>query len=306
MSRKRQLKKRRKRRAQWVEKLEELYLQQADVAFLEAARLHHRELDASPAGELYGEVVDRALAGALTGGDPARVAELLALVRRDASPRPLVLLAEAVDLLATGRRKPAAAKLAALGEADLGAVQHLPAKLRVLARPGEAPAAEPDRRDAATWRGIEELARLTRTLEAHAVAGEVHPGGGQKKRRLPRSLELEGPAARAAWDFYRALAAVAARGFRPGARTLTALARATAALHREAPAGGRLERLLRETDRRRQALTTLHGIEQTVRRSRHPRVEEQVLEKLSVARGFSPGSSATIRRRSCAPSGTPS
>ncbi len=291
MSRKRRLKKQRKRRAQWVGQLEDLYLRQADQAFLEAARPHLGELDATPVAELYGEVVDRALAGALTGGDPARIAELLALARRDAGSRPLVLLAEAVDLLATGRREAAAAKLAALreaGEAELGAAGHLPARLRALARPESAPAAEPERPDDASRRGIGELARLSGTLEAHAAAGKGHPEGGPTKRRLPRSLELEDPAARATWDYYRALTAVAARGFRPGAGTLAALARATAALRREAPAGGPLERLLRETDRRLRALTAVFELEQAVRRSRRPHLEELVLEKLNAA-GLSPG-----------------
>ncbi len=270
MSRKRKLKKQQKRRAQWVENLEDLYLRQADETFLEAARPHFRELETVSLTGLYGEVVDRALAGALTGGDPARVAELLALIRRGASPRPLVLLAEAVDLLAKGRREPAAARLAALGEAGeaaLGAARHLPEKLRALAHPGGLPASEPDRPGEASWRGIGDLARLSRALEA-------------PKRRLPRSLELEGAAARAVWSYYRALAAVTARGFRPGAKTLATLARATATLRGEAPAGGSLERLLRETDQRLQALTALHDLEQSVRRSRRPRIEERLLEKL--------------------------
>ena len=279
MSRRRKLKKQRKRRARWVEGLEDLYLRQADDAFLEAARPHFRELESASVAGLYGEVAGRALAGALTGGDPARVGQLLAGIRRDVAPRPLVLLAEAVDLLAEGRREPAAARLAALdaaGEAVPDVVRHLPRRLRLLAGSGDVPARSQEAGDDALWQEIAEVARLERALEAHVV-----PGKG-----LPRSLRLEDPATRAVWDVYRALTAVGQRSFRPGAKTLEALAKAVAALRDQGPVDAPLGRLLRETDKRLKALAAVHKLEQTMRRSRRPRLEELLLERLSTARGL--------------------
>ncbi len=281
MSRKRKLKKQRKRRAQWTLHLEDLYLRQADEAFLEAAGPRFQELEAASLADVYDEVTDRALAGALTGGDPERVRQLLARIRRGPDPRPLVLLAEAVDLLARGHRERAAARLASFGEAGpgseaaLGAARHLLPRLRALADPQGVPAAEQSTDGSAPWRELEETARLTRAVEAHAVSG-----GG-----LPRSLEPEDSAARAVWDFYRALAAVAARNFRPGAKTLSALARAVATLKSQGPVDRLLGHLLRETQRRQRALAGLHQLEQTLRRrrGRGAQHEEILLERLGTA-----------------------
>ncbi len=290
MSRKRKLKKQQKRRMLWVQNLEDLYLQRADEAFLEAARPHVRELDGTSLAGPYREVAGRALAGALSGGDPARVGELLAGIERDAAPRPLVLLAEAVDLLADGRRESAAARLAALdetGKAAAGVAPHLPEMLRALA--GSAgvpaagvPAAEAD--GAGLWREIGEMARFCRTLEAHTVAAsEEGP-----PRRLPRSLELQNPCARAAWQLYRALAVVGARGFRPGAKTLQALARAVDAVRSAGGVDAPLERLLSATEERLRVLVNLRKIEQTLRRRRRgAQLEKVLLERLGAAGGLS-------------------
>lgn len=283
MSRKRKLKKQRKRQQEWIEQLEELYLRQADDAFLEAAEAHHKALDASPVADLHDEVVDRALAGALNAGDLARVGELLGRVRRvrRGAGRPLVLLAEAVDLLAKGRREAAAASLEALAEAGAaapGVDPRLPGILRALAATGGG-AAPPDAASATepVWRKIEQTARLSRALEGHAVSGSG----------LPRSVELDSSSHRAVWSFYRALMAVAARDFRPGTKTLETLDRAVRAGRREAPADAALERLLAETARRLRALTALRQLEQTLRRRRGARAEELLLERLS-ATGISP------------------
>ncbi len=267
MSRRRQLKKRQRRRTEQAELLEELYLRQDDDAFLAAAKTYAEEADEAFAS-MYREVADRALAGALTGGDLARLSELLTQIRPAAASPLLATRAMAADDLAHGRCGAAASlpDVSASEVATFGVGRRLPAMLRALAGGDRLPAVEggdPLARD------IDEAERLFGAVEGHAA------GGG-----LPRRLAFADPAARAVWDLYRALVAVGARGGRPGAKTLTAAGQAAATAAREVPLDGTGTALLRAVAQHVQALEGLHKLGQSLRRRRAGGADEQLLAGL--------------------------
>lgn len=228
-------------------RLQGLYRQGADEAFIDLVQDRSGDACRCPAAGLYGEVVDRALRRALAAGDLVRSERIWRRLLRDARARPLALAAAAACHLAAGRAEEARRaldELAAGGAASGGDAAGEPAPASLVAR----------------------LAALATPMAARG-AGEAE-GSGEPE--LPDRGGLETPEAQAVSRFYRGLAAVGAGG-PPATAEITALGRNVATL-RAACGGDRAAAdLLADADRCLQLLGLMASAETAIRHSRRGR-----------------------------------
>jgi hypothetical protein len=186
-----------------------------------------RARDLSPAAAaLYGQVADRALRRALAGADLPRVQRLLSRIGRNGRSRPLVALAETVVPLGEGRLDEARARLAAVAAEESGG---------------------------APWpTGL--AAALAALCAPGALSGAADSGG------------TAAPEAQAIQRFYRALAAVQEREFRPRPAEAEELRQAAEALRTALPADPAVQRLLEATQERLRLLAELGELEKALLR----------------------------------------
>ncbi len=236
-------------------RLERFYRQGADESFLELAQGKARDLTPA-AAELYGQVADRALRSALAGVDLPRVQRLLARLARDARPRPLMALAETVLHLAEGRLDEVRARLAALARQEA---------------------------DGAPWRpGL--AAALAALCAPGAPSGNVDAGDIGDGAAAPEAQAIQ--------RFYRALAAVQDREFRPSPAEVEELRQAAAAVGTALAADPAVQRLVAAAQERLRLLAELAGLEETLQRRRGAALLALFLERV---KALSPSLLAALR-----------